>query len=267
MCLSSHSKERTGYPTQKPLALLRRIIEASSRKGDLILDPFCGCGTTIAACHETKRRFVGIDVARSAAQVIAGRMKKHYPGFGRLRVGDKTPKNTRGWGKILPDSDERGDIPAWARFQYDAIAAIPKAEQYEGESQGTPKQGADGGIDGRIKIRNPKNGVEDTVIIQVKRKKQSGKEDVADTLLTVESTNAFMGLLITLNEPTRGMRELGRTTMRQFHGKPYPRVAILTYDQVKAGEYEDAVPYDFALDPEEGESAAQKFAKNLKAAA
>ena len=246
------SKERLGYATQKPVALLRRIIAASSNPGDLVLDPFCGCGTTIAACHELKRRFIGIDVARSAAQVIARRMQEQYSGFGELVVGDKTPKNVRGWGRLLPKDEGREDAPEWARFQYDAIAAIPKAEQIEGEIQRTAQMGGDGGVDGLIHLERPRTRTRASVVIQVKRKRKPSMADVSDTMAAVDRAGAFMGLLITLNSASDGMRQEGETIRQRFNGKHYPKVAILTYDEVKAGKYAEAVPYEYAVDPEGG---------------
>ena len=252
--LQSSSKERLGYMTQKPLALLKRIIAASSNEGDLVLDPFCGCGTTIAACHEQGRRFIGVDVARSAAQVIAERMQTHYPDFGKLRVGEKpAPANVRGWGKLLPDEDTLDGVPAWARFQYEAIAAIPKAEQIEGAIQRTARQGADGGIDGRLHIRLPDTGALNPIVIQVKRKKRPSVADVADTLAAVDNNGAFMGLLITLHPPTAEMRKRAEAkSAGKLGGKHYPKVAILTYEQVKAGEYAQAIPHHLAVDVQVG---------------
>ena len=250
--LNPRSKERLGYTTQKPIALLKRVVEASSNPGGLVLDPFCGCGTTIAACHELGRRFIGIDIARSAAQVIARRMQAHYPGFGKLTVGDKTPTNVRGWGKLLPKDKGREEAPEWARFQYDAIALIPKAEQIEGEIQRTAKGGGDGGVDGLIHLVRPKTKIRSSIVIQVKRKRTPSMSDVTDSLAAVDRTGAFMGLLITLNPPTAGMREAAGGIRKQFNGKHYPKVAILTYDEVKAGKYAEAVPYEYAVDPEGG---------------
>ena len=246
--------EKLGYTTQKPLALLRRIIGASSNPGEIVLDPFCGCGTTIEAANELGRRFIGIDVARSAAQVITRRMSERA-GFGKLIVGDKTPTTLRGWGRILPDDDGDG-APAWARFQYDAIAAIPQAEQIEGAIQRTAKQGGDGGVDGLIHLERPKTKARASIVIQVKRHKTPSMADVADTLLAVENNGAFMGLLITLNPPTAGMLKRADTGRKPFNGKFYPKVAILTYEQVKNGEYKEVIPYEYAVDPEGGKQTA-----------
>ena len=242
-------KERLGYNTQKPLALLRRIIAASSNPGDVVLDPFCGCGTTIEAAHELGRRFIGIDVARSAAQVIARRMTEKA-GFGKLVVGDKTPTTLRGWGRLLPDADN--EAPAWARFQYEAIALIDKAEQIEGELQRTARLGADGGVDGLVHLEHPNTGALTNVVIQVKRKKRPSVADVADTLLAVDNNTAFMGLLITLHPPTQEMKARASAEKRRFGEKDYPKVAILTFDEVKAGKYKEVIPYGYAVDPQGG---------------
>ena len=256
------NKEKMGFSTQKPIALLRRIVEVSSNPGDIVLDPFFGCGTSIAACHETKRRFVGIDIAPSALQVTEWRMNKHYPGFGDITVGDNVPQTPEEWNRKLPEEDLDEETPEWAIFQYNAVKAIPKAWQPAKDPREVAERGADGGIDGRIKIVNPKTGLEDNVIIQVKRKKQPGVEDVENVRTTLDSTNAFMGLLITLNEPTKRMKNLARLPMRSFveGGKEYPRVAILRYDQVLAGEYKDKIPYDFAVSLTGEVSGAQKMA-------
>lgn len=248
-------EESMGYKTQKPLALLRRILEASSNPGDLVLDPFCGCGTTIEAAHELERRFIGVDVARTAAQVIAGRWER--AGFGKLRVGDRTPTTVGDWKPRLMNDDPRAEEPAWSCFQFDVIALIPKAEQIEGAIQRTARPGADGGVDGRIHLKHPITEVDDSVVIQVKRKRQPSVADVADTIAAVQNNNAFMGLLLTLNPPTKGMRERAEMeSTRKMGGKSYPKVAILTYEEVKAKKYEQAIPYQYAVDPQIGNQVA-----------
>ncbi|MEE8419111.1 MAG: site-specific DNA-methyltransferase [Dehalococcoidales bacterium] len=80
-------KERLGYPTQKPLSLLERIIKASSNEGDIILDPFCGCGTTLAAARKLDRRWIGIDSNSDALRVTSDRLRESFPGI-RIRIED-----------------------------------------------------------------------------------------------------------------------------------------------------------------------------------
>ena len=247
-------KEGLGYNTQKPLALLRRIISASSNRGEVVLDPFCGCGTTIEAAHELGRRFVGIDVAPIAAQVVARRLEERR-GL-TLQYGDNRAKNAAGWGRILVE--EQDGLRAWVRFQHDAIAAIPKAEQWT-SPEGAAKQGPDEGIDGLVNLRRPSRTMS-SVVIQVKRKKKPTVQDVADTALAVDNHGAFMGLLITLNPPTAGMIKRGAAEQKKFNGKYYPKVAILTYDEVKAGKFREAIPYEYAVDPEDGRQTALSLA-------
>ena len=109
--LTARHREKVDSPTQKPVALVRRMILASSNPGDVVMDPFCGSGTTIAACHETCRRFIAMDISRSAMKMAAWRMKKQYPDFGELRVvrsmeaepqgGPKSPQSNHGGDKTL----------------------------------------------------------------------------------------------------------------------------------------------------------------------
>ena len=241
--------ERLGYATQKPVSLLKRIIAASSNPGDLVLDPFCGCGTTIAACHELGRRFVGVDIGRVAADVIEMRMKEKYSDFGDLRIA-KMQASADAWGKVLPEQDEEDEVPEWATFQFAAIKAIPKARQGNGDAV---RMGPDGGIDGWLPIERPDTKTLDSIVIQVKRKKQPSVADVADTIAAVDNNNAFMGLLITLNPPTAEMRKRAEAkSAGKLDGKHYPKVAILTYEQVKAGEYAQAIPHHLAVDVQVG---------------
>ena len=173
-------------------------------------------------------------------------------------VGDKTPTTLRGWGRLLPDADN--EAPAWARFQYTAIALIDKAEQIEGAIQRTARLGADGGVDGLVHLERPNTGALTNVVIQVKRKKRPSVADVADTLLAVDNNTAFMGLLTTLHPPTEEMKARAAAEKRSFGGKDYPKVAILTFEEVKAEKYKEAIPYDYAIDPQSGRQDALKLA-------
>ena len=112
--------------------------------------------------------------------------------------------------------------------------------------------GGDGGVDGLIHLERPRTRTRASVVIQVKRKRKPSMADVSDTMAAVDRAGAFMGLLITLNAASDGMRKEGETIRQRFNGKHYPKVAILTYDEVKAGKYAEAVPYKYAVDPEGG---------------
>ncbi|MGH7935693.1 MAG: site-specific DNA-methyltransferase, partial [Chthoniobacterales bacterium] len=147
---SSHS-ERLGYPTQKPLALLERIISASSNEGDLVLDPFCGCGTTVHAAQKLSRRWIGIDVTHLAIHLIQRRLKDAFPGISFDIAG--VPKDLDGARALaLQDKYE---------FQKWALAMID-AQPYKGG-----KKGGDGGVDGFLYIK-PDGKKTEKVIVSVK---------------------------------------------------------------------------------------------------
>ena len=277
--LNTGNDERLGYPTQKPLALLRRIIQASSQQGDVVLDPFCGCGTTIAACHELGRKFVGVDVSRAAAQVINTRMKMfygrigkvevdgkiiaRYPAFRTLKVGMGIPTSGKEWERAFAsarNADDQARLQDKAyTFQYEAIAAIPQAKQLEGECPQIAKKGRDGGIDGLLYLVN-EHGVRDSIIISVKHHQTPNQNQVDELLRVVQQNNALMGLLITLVPPSKGMKDAAgveqTAPIKQPDGKPcrYNRVAILTFDEVKKDrnnqKLQEVLPYHLVVDPD-----------------
>ena len=129
-------KERLGYPTQKPVALLERILKASSNEGDLVLDPFCGCGTTVHAAQKLGRKWIGIDVTHLAISLIETRLKDAFEGKAEFEVHG-TPKDVAA-ARDFFDRDDRTkkEFEKWA---CGLVAAYP---------QGGGKKGADGGIDG-----------------------------------------------------------------------------------------------------------------------
>ena len=238
------NKEKVGYPTEKPDELLRLLIETSSDARAVVLDPYCGSGPTMSAAYGLDRKFIGIDVSRAAAEKTHLRMKRdwrsarvrlHNSPEGRL---DKLPEN---------DSTPRG-MALWQAFQFCAVASIPKATQRL-DKQGRPLKGADGAIDGMIHIRKP-SGMMDGIVIQVKRHRTPTVADVADTAQAVRNEGAFMGLLVTLHPPTKGMIERGAKHKKELDGEDYPEVAILTLDEVRAGKYHDVLPYHLAVDVE-----------------
>lgn len=143
--------ERLGYPTQKPLALLERIIQASSNEGDLILDPFCGCGTSIHAAQKLNRQWIGIDITNLAISLIEKRLTDAFPGV-KFEVHG-TPKDLDG-AQALAEKDKY-------QFQWWAVSLV-KAVPYGGK-----KKGADSGIDGYIYF-NPDARTTEKAIVSVK---------------------------------------------------------------------------------------------------
>ena len=190
--LRSWHKERLGYPTQKPEGMLERIIEASSNEGDVVLDPFCGCGTAIAAAQKLNRRWLGIDVTHLAVALMKNRLKTAFnilPGQDYRVVGEPVDV---GSARALAEQD---------RFQFE-FWAMSLLEAFPREQK---KRGADQGVDGVVYfIDGPRRAV-NKAIVQVKSGRVSSPL-IRDLVGTVEREKAAMGLFITLDEPTRDMR-------------------------------------------------------------
>jgi hypothetical protein len=146
--------ERLGYPTQKPIALLERIIKASSNEGDVVLDPFCGCGTAVHAAQKLKRQWIGIDITHLAISLIEKRMKEAFPGIKHdpscVFEVEGTPKDAGG-ARDLAERDKY-------QFQWWACSLV-NAQPYQGK-----KKGADGGIDGLIFFHDDKSGAKKIVV-------------------------------------------------------------------------------------------------------
>ena len=216
--------ERLGYQTQKPLALLERIIKASSNEGDVILDPFCGCGTAVVASQNLGRRWIGIDITHLAITVMRKRLEDSFPGLSYEVVGE--PKDIGG-ARALALQD-RFQFQWWA---LSLVNAMPVG--------GMRKKGADQGIDGIIKFIDNNRGRSRRVIVQVK----SGRVGVRDIreLKAVAGEND-LGLFVTLQPPTEPM--LREAVTAGFHHSPlwqknFPRIQIITVEQLLSGESPD----------------------------
>jgi DNA modification methylase len=224
--LQGDPKERLGYPTQKPLDLLSLIIEASSNAGDTVLDPFCGCGTTIDACQRLGRRWIGIDITHLAITLIRSRLNYSFDGKVDYKVIGEPTDLTGAQSLALED---RYQFQWWALGKVDARPT--PSEQ---------KKGADKGIDGRLFFHEREGGETRTVILQVK----SGKVDVGDIrdlVGTITREDAQIGALIALEKPTGPM--LSEAASAGFYkpkdrldeGEKYPRIQILTIEDLIAG--------------------------------
>ena len=210
------SKEKLGWQTQKPLALLERIVGVSSNPGDLVLDPFCGCGTAVAAAQKLDRRWIGIDITYLSIAVMKARLKDSF-GIEVPVIGQ--PTEVEGARQLAQGDDGRYQFQWWA---LNLIDARPLG--------GTEKKGADRGIDGRITFTVGGKGEMGQALVSVK----SGHVNSAmirDLKGTIEREQAEIGLFITLEEPSREM-ELEATTAGLYtspiSGKDYPRIQILT---------------------------------------
>lgn len=223
--LSSRDKERLGYPTQKPLALLQRIIEASSEPGDLVLDPFCGCGTTVHAAQKLERQWIGIDITHLAVSLIERRLKDAFPGI-RFEVHG-TPKDIGG-AKDLANRDKY-------QFQWWAVSLV------DAVPQGGKKKGMDRGIDGLRWVRaSPKDGDFEKVLVSVKGGENVGAAMVRDFKGTIEREGAVGGMFVTLAEPTREMtREAAAAGFFETSFGRHPKIQILTIAGLLAGQKPD----------------------------
>ncbi len=224
--LNSQAKERLGYPTQKPLALLERIIEASSNPGDWVLDPFCGCGTAVAAAQKLGRRWIGIDITFLSISLQRSRLQEMFPGLAFRVLGQ--PESV-GAARYLAQHD---------RFQFEWWAlSLVGARPSQPTTATKGKKGADRGVDGIINFMDDTSGKVKRALVQVKSGKASVR-DVRDLRGTLEREKAALGLLLTLEAPTEPMEQ--EAVEAGFYHSPgwyqkYPRVQILTVEALLGG--------------------------------
>ncbi len=228
--LSSSAKERMGYPTQKPLALLERIIQASSNPGDIVLDPFCGCGTAIVAAQKLDRRWIGIDITHLAVALQKYRLKQSFD------LTDKKDYEVIGEPEDLPSAEQLAKDDRY-QFQWWALSLI-QAKPVGGESDSRKgKKGKDRGIDGIISFIDDSSEKAKKVLVQVKSG-HVGAKDIRDLRGTVERENAAIGVFITLNPPSKDMKqEAGDAGYyeSEYFNKKYPKIQILTIDELFSG--------------------------------
>lgn len=226
--IQSQSKELLGFPTQKPLALLERIIEASSNPGDVVLDPFSGCGTCISAAQKLNRQWVGIDITHLAIAMHKSRLKDMFglePKKDYQVIGE--PEDLAGARQLAHDDRYQ--------FQWWALSLI-EARPLGGDGGKTGKKGADRGIDGAINFLEERGAVR-RALVQVKSGHvKSG--DIRDLKGTLERENAQIGIFLTLEEPTREM-VTEAASAGFYHSdlwqKDYPRIQLLSVEQLLAG--------------------------------
>ncbi|WP_034407797.1 site-specific DNA-methyltransferase [Deinococcus murrayi] len=228
--LRGHSREKLGYPTQKPVALLERIIATSSNPGDVVLDPFCGCGTTVSAAQKLGRAWVGIDITHLSVQLIKARLRRD---FGLLPQRDYDEV-------FLPvDAETARNLAENHPFQFQFWIVT--------EVGGTPfgavgdskkgKKGADKGVDGYLYFRTPTGGKVEKVILSVKAGRNLNPGMVRDLHGTVEREKAAMGVLLLAHEPSRGMVQgASEAGSYVWEGTTYPKIQLLTAAQVLDGK-------------------------------
>jgi DNA modification methylase len=218
--LGGTSPERLGYQTQKPEALLERIIAASSNEGDVVLDPFCGCGTTIAAAQKLGRRWIGIDITNLAISLIRHRLADTF--------GDSAEYEVIGEPVSLPDAAQLAQDDPY-QFQWWALGLV-------GARPVEQKKGADKGIDGRIYFHEGDTTKTKQIILSVK----AGHVTVAhlrDLRGVLDREKAEIGVLLCMDEPTAPMRKEAANV--GFYKSPWgqhPRLQILTIEDLLTGK-------------------------------
>lgn len=222
------SRERLGYPTQKPEAILERIIKSSSKEGDWILDPFCGCGTTVAVAERLNRNWTGIDITMLAVNLIRHRLSKQFPDKVMKIFVDGRPKDVTA-ARALSKKDP-------FEFEYwvlDLVSAVPSQSKTK-ESMRGPDKGIDGVINFIKDIENSKT-IYGRILVQVKGG-TIHRSDVATLKGDVEREKADGGLLITLEKPTQPMRkeavEAGTYKVRFGTELEFPKIQILTVEDL-----------------------------------
>lgn len=216
--LHGASGEFLGYPTQKPVALLERVISASTKPGDVVLDPFCGCGTTIEAAQTLGRQWIGIDITHYAISLIDGRLNRAFPDL-KIDVSGRPE-----------DMAAARDLAARDPFQFQWWANWLVGVQNYREH----KKGPDRGIDGVIFFPNGPRGI-GRVVVSVK----SGKlkpDDVRALTHVVQRESAEIGLLVTLEEPSQKMiADAASAGIVRAPRDSYPKLQIVTVEQLLKG--------------------------------
>ncbi len=227
--LNSQAKERLGYPTQKPELLLERIIKTSSNEGDVILDAYCGCGTTVAVAQRLNRKWIGIDITYQSISLILKRLEDTY-GTGAIFNVKMTgiPKDIASAEALANKNDDR------TRKEFEKWSILAFSNNRATINQ---KKGADKGIDGTAFFIESEGG-HGRVIFQVKSGKV-GSSDIRDLLGTMTREKAALGYFITLKEPTKDMLKEAKAAGLYEHkimGRAYQKIEIISIrDMIEKG--------------------------------
>lgn len=226
--INSQAAERLGYPTQKPEQLLERIIKLSSNPGDVVLDPFCGCGTTVAAAQKLGRSWIGIDITHLAITLMKKRLFDSY--------GEEVKYKVIGEPVSLPDAVKLAASDPF-QFQWWTLGLV-------GARPVEQKKGADRGIDGRIVFRGDSPGKFEDVILSVKAGHVSPPH-VRELMAVVDREKAAIGVLLSLQDPTKSMRQEASEAgffRSETWTRKYPKIQILTVKELLEGKQIDMPP-------------------------
>jgi site-specific DNA-methyltransferase (adenine-specific) len=221
--------ESLGYPTQKPLALLERIIQASSNPGDVVLDPFCGCGTAIAAAQKLGRKWIGIDITHLAIGLIKRRMEDAF--------GDSLKYQVIGEPTTLQEALSLAEQDKY-QFQWWALGLV-------GARPADQKKGSDRGIDGRLYFHDDNTGKTRQVILSVKGGQHVNVSHIRDLIGVLDREKAEIGVYLSLEEASKPMRaEAAQAGFyhSEIWNKDYPKVQILTIADLLEGKQIDMPP-------------------------
>jgi len=226
--IGAQAVERLGYPTQKPVALLERIILSSCPGGGLVLDPFCGCGTTVAAAQKLGRRWIGIDITHLAITLMKTRLNDAF--------GDQAKYQVIGEPVSVPDAAALAESDPY-QFQWWALGLV-------GARPVEQKKGADKGIDGKIVFQGDARGIFENVVLSVKAGHVTANH-VRDLRGVVEREKAAIGVLISMEDPTKPMQTEAVTAgffESKTWGKKYPKIQLLTIAELLTGKKIDMPP-------------------------
>ena len=222
--IAPSAKERLGYPTQKPESLLEKIIKASSNENDIVLDAYCGCGTTVAVCQKLDRQWIGIDITYQSISLILKRLEDSFPGVLKTIKLHGIPKDIESAKALANKTDDRTrkEFEKWAILTYTNNKAVINA-----------KKGADKGIDGIVYFQGDKNDPE-KIIFQVKSGKvKSG--DIRDLLGTMTIESASLAIFITLEEPTKDMLKTAKSAgfyQSKYMSHTCDKIQIVTIKEI-----------------------------------
>ena len=230
--INPQAKERLGYPTQKPEALLERIIRASSNEGGVVLDPFCGCGTAIAVAERLERRWIGIDITHLAISLMKSRLRDTFG----TELSDYevvgVPQDAASARALAQESGHDGRY----QFEYWALGLV------DARPGNNRQRGADAGVDGYINFFDDDSGKAKQVLVQVKSGKVQ-RSMIATLKGDMEREGAELGLMVTLEEPTEPMRQeavaAGLYVPEHFPDRSFPRVQIATIEELLDGRLPD----------------------------